>query len=81
MSVVYALFVEMVVYREFGIKDLTEVCREAAVLSACLLFILSCAMTFIWLLTAEQIPTSWRTSSLNILTARGCFCSPSTCCF
>ncbi|MFO7990043.1 MAG: TRAP transporter large permease [Thermodesulfobacteriota bacterium] len=56
VSVVYALFVEMVVYREFGIKDLTGVCQEAAILSACLLFILSCAMTFIWLLTAEQIP-------------------------
>ena len=25
-------------------------------MSACLLFILSCAMTFIWLLTSEQIP-------------------------
>jgi C4-dicarboxylate transporter, DctM subunit len=56
VSVVYALFVEMVIYKEFGIKDLTSVCREAAVLSSCLLFILSCAMTFIWLLTAEQIP-------------------------
>ena len=56
VSVVYALFVEMVIYREFGIKDLTGVCQEAAILSACLLFILSCAMTFIWLLTAEQIP-------------------------
>ncbi|MFU8768767.1 MAG: TRAP transporter large permease [Desulfotignum sp.] len=56
VSVIYALFVEMVIYREFGIKDLTTVCQEAAVLSSCLLFILSCAMTFIWLLTAEQIP-------------------------
>jgi C4-dicarboxylate transporter DctM subunit len=56
VSVVYALFVEMVIYKEFGIKDLTAVCQEAAVLYACLLFILSCAMTFIWLLTAEQIP-------------------------
>lgn len=56
VSVVYALFVEMVIYREFGPKDLTGVCQEAAVLSACLLFILSCAMTFIWLLTAEQVP-------------------------
>ncbi len=27
-----------------------------AVLSGCLLFILSCAMSFIWLLTVEQIP-------------------------
>lgn len=56
VSVVYALFVEMVIYREFGLKDLTGVCQEAAILSACLLFILSCAMTFIWLLTAEQVP-------------------------
>ncbi|EFK05258.1 TRAP transporter, DctM subunit [delta proteobacterium NaphS2] len=56
VSVIYALLVEMFIYREFRIKDLTSVCQEAAILSACLLFILSCAMTFIWLLTAEQIP-------------------------
>jgi C4-dicarboxylate transporter, DctM subunit len=56
VSVIYALFVEMVIYREFGLRDLTGVCQEAAILSACLLFILSCAMTFIWLLTAEQVP-------------------------
>ncbi len=56
VSVVYALFVEIFIYREFKIRDITDICREAAVLSACLLFILSTAMTFIWLLTAEQIP-------------------------
>ncbi|MBU0972095.1 MAG: TRAP transporter large permease subunit [Proteobacteria bacterium] len=56
VSVIYALFVEMCVYKEFKWTDITEICRDAAVLSACLLFILSCAMTFIWLLTAEQIP-------------------------
>jgi len=56
VSVVYALFIEMFVYREFGIRELTPICQQAAVLSACLLFILSCAMTFLWLLTAEQIP-------------------------
>ncbi|WDP85879.1 MAG: TRAP transporter large permease subunit [Desulfobacter sp.] len=56
ISVVYALFIEIFVYKEFGIKDITDICQDAAVLSACLLFILSCAMTFIWLLTAEQIP-------------------------
>ena len=56
VSVIYALLVEMLIYREFGLKDLTSVCQDAAILSACLLFILSCAMTFIWLLTAEQLP-------------------------
>ncbi len=56
VSVIYALFIEMYIYREFKWTDVTEICRDAAVLSACLLFILSCAMTFIWFLTAEQIP-------------------------
>lgn len=56
VSVVYALFVELFIYKEFRIREITGICRDAAVLSACLLFILSCAMTFIWLLTAEQIP-------------------------
>ena len=56
VSVVYALIVELFIHREFKIRDIPEVCGEAAVMSACLLFILSCAMTFIWLLTSEQIP-------------------------
>ncbi len=56
ISVVYALFVELFIYKEFSVGQITSVCQEAAVLSACLLFILSCAMTFIWLLTAQEIP-------------------------
>jgi C4-dicarboxylate transporter, DctM subunit len=56
VSVVYALVVELFVYRELTIGKLQRVCRDAAVLSGCLLFILSCAMIFIWLLTLEQIP-------------------------
>ncbi len=56
VSVVYALIVELFIYREFKLSEITSICQEAAVLSACLLFILACAMTFLWLLTAEQIP-------------------------
>ncbi len=56
VSVVYALFVELVIYRELTLKELYEVSINAAVLSACLMFILACAMTFVWLLTAEQLP-------------------------
>lgn len=56
VSVVYALFVEMVIYREMKWKNLKKALVGSAVLSASLLFILSCAMTFIWLLTSEQIP-------------------------
>ncbi len=56
VSVVYALFVELVIYREIKISQIPVVCRDAAILSSCLLFILACAMAFIWLLTAERIP-------------------------
>jgi len=56
ISVVYALFVELVIYREVSMKKLIRAAIDSAVLSGSLLFILSCAMTFIWLLTTEQIP-------------------------
>ncbi len=56
VSVVYALAVEFIFYRELTLKKLFKVTRDAALLSACLLFILACAMTFVWLLTAEQLP-------------------------
>lgn len=56
VSVVYALLVEMLIYKELTLPKLFKVCRDSAMLSACLLFILACAMTFVWLLTAEQLP-------------------------
>jgi C4-dicarboxylate transporter DctM subunit len=56
VSVVYALFVELIIYREIGISQIPQVCKHAAILSSCLLFILACAMTMIWLLTSQRIP-------------------------
>jgi C4-dicarboxylate transporter DctM subunit len=56
VSVVYALFVELAIYREFRFRDIPGVCTNAAILSSCLLFILACAMTMIWLLTAQRLP-------------------------
>jgi C4-dicarboxylate transporter DctM subunit len=56
VSVVYALFVEFFIYKELTLKKLTKILKDSAVLSGALLFILSCAMTFVWLLTSEQIP-------------------------
>jgi C4-dicarboxylate transporter DctM subunit len=56
VSVGYALLVELFVYKELKWNRLMVICKDSAILSGCLLFILSCAMTFIWLLTVEQIP-------------------------
>jgi len=56
VSVVYALIVEIVIYRELRIGSIPDVCRRSAILSGCLLFILACAMTLIWVLTAQRLP-------------------------
>ncbi|MGC8908397.1 MAG: TRAP transporter large permease [Desulfomonilaceae bacterium] len=56
VSVTYALIVEVLIYRDIKVKDVPGVCMEGAILSGCLLFILACAMTLVWLLTAERIP-------------------------
>jgi len=56
VSVVYALLVEFFVYKDMDLKKFHKVLKDSVVLSSALLFIIACAMTFIWLLTREQIP-------------------------
>lgn len=56
VSVVYALVVELFIYGELKPARIIGICRDSAILSGALLFILSCATTFIWLLTVEQVP-------------------------
>jgi C4-dicarboxylate transporter DctM subunit len=68
VAVVYALFVELVLYRRMSLAKLNKCLTEAALLSAALLFILAAAMTFVWLLTSEGIPASlaaWITSHIH----------------
>ncbi len=58
VSVVYALLVELFIYRNMSLKKLNEVLVESVALSSALLFIIACAMTFIWLLTREKMPVA-----------------------
>jgi C4-dicarboxylate transporter DctM subunit len=56
VSVVYALLVEIFIYKDMTVEKLNGVLKESVILSSALLFIIACAMTFIWLLTREKIP-------------------------
>jgi len=56
VSVVYAVFVEAFIYKGLTWAKFHKVLKEGTILSASLLFIIACAMTFIWLLTREQLP-------------------------
>ena len=65
MSAVYAFFVSVFVYRDLGMKDLPKVLLSSASMSAMLLYIITNAVLFSFLLTSEQVPqnlTAWMTS-------------------
>ena len=57
VSVVYAIFVEMVVYRNFGIIDLVKITEQSAI-STCVIFILLALGGLIsFYVTLAQVPT------------------------
>ncbi|SHO44125.1 TRAP transporter large permease [Desulfopila aestuarii] len=56
VSVIYALLVEFFIYKDMDLKKFNKILRDSVILSSALLFIIACAMTFIWLLTRETIP-------------------------
>ncbi|MCM2265949.1 MAG: TRAP transporter large permease subunit [Desulfuromonadales bacterium] len=64
MSAVYAFVVALFVYRDMGFKDVPKTLLASANMSAMLLYIITNAVLFSFLLTSEQIPqqlTSWIT--------------------
>jgi C4-dicarboxylate transporter DctM subunit len=56
MSAVYAFFVAVFVYKDMGLKDVPRVLLSSANMSAMLLYIITNAVLFSFLLTHENIP-------------------------
>jgi C4-dicarboxylate transporter DctM subunit len=56
VSVIYALVVELFIYRDMTLEKFHRVLKDSILMSSALMFIIACAMTFIWLLTREQLP-------------------------
>jgi C4-dicarboxylate transporter DctM subunit len=56
VSFVYALLVELCIHRTLKLKDLMPVCRQAAVTSAMLLFIIANASVLSYYFSVDQIP-------------------------
>lgn len=68
VAVVYGLIVGLIIYREIKLKDLPEIFISSAVTSAVIMFIISCASIFGFLLTREQIPLQLSEAMLSITT-------------
>ncbi len=58
VAVVYAVFVDVVIYREMKLCDIFGVFVEAGVTSAQVLFIVACAYLFSWVLQYEGVVSS-----------------------
>ncbi|MCK0509288.1 TRAP transporter large permease [Aromatoleum anaerobium] len=56
MSAVYAFFVAVFIYKDLGMKDVPKVLLNSANMSAMLLYIITNAVLFSFLLTHENIP-------------------------
>ena len=64
MSAVYAFVVSVFIYRDMGFKDVPKTLLASANMSAMILYIITNAVLFSFLLTSEQIPqqlTAWIT--------------------
>jgi C4-dicarboxylate transporter, DctM subunit len=65
VAAVYAFFIAVFVYKELKFSDVPAVLLKAASMSAMILYIITNAAVFSWLLTSEQIPQSmaeWMTA-------------------
>jgi C4-dicarboxylate transporter DctM subunit len=69
VSVVYALFMGIFVYKEIDFKELFYVMRESAVTTAQVLVLIASAQAFGWLLTVGQVPQFVTTELLVNITS------------
>jgi len=58
IAVVYAFILAFIVYRELHVKDLLGVVTKSAIISAVILFIISTANPFGWIMSIEQVPNA-----------------------
>ena len=58
VSVMYAVILGFVVYRELSWKDLIPILMESVKTTAIVLFLIGCASAFGWMMTYLQIPTA-----------------------
>ena len=83
MSAVYAFVIAVFVYKDLKLRDVPRVLLSSANLSAMLLYIITNAMLFSFLLTYENIPQRWRSGSRtrDWAGSLSCWWSTSCCCW
>lgn len=68
IAAVYALLLAVFVYREMSFKDFLQATSESVITSAIILFIISSATPFGWLMATQNIPQRFTQTLLQITT-------------
>ena len=80
MSAVYAFVIAVFVYKDMGCKDVPKVLLASANMSAMILYIITNAVLFSFLMTSEQIPQAMADWIIGAASAGSNSCWSSTCC-
>jgi C4-dicarboxylate transporter DctM subunit len=92
VSVVYAAFVGTFIYKDIKPRDYSKILSDSAAVAAMIMFIITAAAAFSWLLTAQQIPqgvAAWMNQAFTqpwmfllavnvLLLVVGCFMEPNS---
>jgi C4-dicarboxylate transporter DctM subunit len=66
MAVLYALALELFIYRAISLSKFIRLCSRSAVSSAIIMFIMATAASFGWLMATENVPKMFAEAILNI---------------
>ena len=80
MSAVYAFVIAVFVYKDMKLPDVPKVLLASANMSAMILYIITNAVLFSFLMTSEQIPQAMTAGSRTAASAGSSSCSSSTSC-
>jgi C4-dicarboxylate transporter, DctM subunit len=73
VSVVYVVFVEILIYKELKLKNLFVIARDSAVFSGCILFILCNSTALSWFLASEEIPDKLAAIIFSVINSKWIF--------
>ncbi len=80
-SAVYAFIIAVWVYKDIGLRDVPKVLLNSAAMSAMLLYIITNAVMFAFILTSEQIPQTLSEWIVSLGLGKVGFLRSSTCCY
>jgi tripartite ATP-independent transporter DctM subunit len=66
VAVFYALLLGVAVYRRLGVRDLTRILRETVDMTGIVVFVMTTASLFSWILAREQVPQRFAEFILSV---------------